>query len=306
MVDQAPAPSPLNVLFITQDDPFYVPQFFREFVAICQGDAARNVRIKGVVIQAPLGKKSLRALVSQMLGFYGWFDFLRMGIRFAFSKVMNKIAVKLFHGRFPGAFSVEHVLLKAGWPILHTRSVNTPEFREQIAPLQLDLIQSVAASQKFGADLLKAPRYGCINIHNAKLPLNRGMLPNFWSLYNTDREPVSGMTIHLMNEKLDESRQFAARVQESTYSLSVKTSGKARNRGIKKAPFVVLIGARMPSVLVEIGFLTNSNEETQMKKAEYRDKIAEALFKGVSGYADTLSHFNVASVAGVSALSEGN
>jgi methionyl-tRNA formyltransferase len=197
-------------------------------VAICQGDAARNIRIKGVVIQAPLGKKSLRALVSQMLGFYGWFDFLRMGVRFAVSKVMNKIAVKLFHGRFPGAFSVEHVLLKAGWPILHTRSVNTPEFREQIAPLQLDLIQSVAASQKFGAELLKAPRYGCINIHNAKLPLNRGMLPNFWSLYNTDREPVSGMTVHLMNEKLDDGpivlqEEMRPNPAESLHALILRT-----------------------------------------------------------------------------------
>ena len=248
MADQAPAPSPLNVLFITQDDPFYVPQFFTEFVAICQGDAARDISIKGVVIQAPLGKKSLRALVAQMLAFYGWFDFLRMGFRFAFAKVMNKIAVKLFKGKFPGAFSVEHVLLRAGWPILHTRSVNTPEFREQIAPLKLDLIQSVAASQKFGADLLKATRYGCMNIHNAKLPLNRGMLPNFWSLYNSDKEPVSGMTVHLMNEKLDDGpivlqEEITPDRSESLHDLILRTKRlnahlvlRALNMFVKGAP----------------------------------------------------------------------
>jgi len=99
----------------------------------------------------------------------------------------------------------------------------------------------------------------------------------------------------MLNDKLDESRQFAAHVHDATYPLALKTMGKVHDRGVKKAPFMVLVGARMPSVLVEIGFLTNPTEETQLKRSEYRQKIAEALFKGVSGYADTLSHFTVAS-----------
>lgn len=97
-----------------------------------------------------------------------------------------------------------------------------------------------------------------------------------------------------LQDKVEESREFASRVQTAGFELTTKTHGRVRNRGVKKAPFVVLIGARMPSILVEIGFLTNTKEESLMKKADHRTKIAEALFKGVSRYADSLSHFRVA------------
>jgi len=101
-----------------------------------------------------------------------------------------------------------------------------------------------------------------------------------------------------LQDKVEESREFASRVQTAGYELTAKTHGRVRNRGVKKAPFVVLIGARMPSVLVEIGFLSNSKEESLLKKVEHRTKIAEALFKGVSRYADGLSHFRVAQTSG--------
>jgi N-acetylmuramoyl-L-alanine amidase len=52
----------------------------------------------------------------------------------------------------------------------------------------------------------------------------------------------------------------------------------------------------MPSVLAEIGFISNPRDEAMMKRADYRQKIAEALYKGVGGYAATLSHFQVAQI----------
>jgi N-acetylmuramoyl-L-alanine amidase len=97
-----------------------------------------------------------------------------------------------------------------------------------------------------------------------------------------------------LNDKVDESRDFAARVQTALFALSAKNNKAAKDRGIRKAPFVVLIGASMPSVLAEIGFISNAHDESTMKRAEYRERIAEALYKGVSGYAGTLSHFQVA------------
>jgi methionyl-tRNA formyltransferase len=191
----------LNILFITQDDPFYIPHFFREFFAHCQN---REIKVHGIVIQAPLGKKSLGGLMKQMLAFYGWFDFLRVGCKFVFYKVMNAVATRLFAGQFPGTFSLEHFLLKNRIPIVHCPDVNAASFIDTIKSLDLDLIVSVAASQKFKRDLLGAPRYGCINVHNSRLPRNRGMLPNFWSLYQFDTEPVSAMTVHKMNDTLDD------------------------------------------------------------------------------------------------------
>jgi N-acetylmuramoyl-L-alanine amidase len=97
-----------------------------------------------------------------------------------------------------------------------------------------------------------------------------------------------------LRDKIDESREFASRLQTSLYSVSSKGNTAAKNRGVKKAPFVVLIGASMPSVLAEIGFLTNTADESLLRKPDHRQKIAEALYKGISNYADTLSHFQVA------------
>jgi N-acetylmuramoyl-L-alanine amidase len=101
-----------------------------------------------------------------------------------------------------------------------------------------------------------------------------------------------------LKDKIDESREFASVLQKSLYSVSAKGNADAKNRGIKKAPFVVLIGASMPSVLAEIGFLTNSADEALLRKPEHRQKIAEALYKGIASYADTLSHFQVAKAGG--------
>ena len=83
--------------------------------------------------------------------------------------------------------------------------------------------------------------------------------------------------------------------KQSLSSLSARSNDSAKNRGVKRAPFVVLIGATMPSVLAEIGFLTNPTDEALLKKSEYRQKIAEALYKGIAAYAESLSRFQLAS-----------
>ena len=102
---------------------------------------------------------------------------------------------------------------------------------------------------------------------------------------------IQKITLH---EKLDESREFAGRIQAALFSFSSRNLPGQKNRGVKKAPFVVLIGANMPSVLAEIGFLSNSREETLLKKPDYRQKLAESLYRGISKYAEGLSHFQIA------------
>lgn len=97
-----------------------------------------------------------------------------------------------------------------------------------------------------------------------------------------------------LKDKVDESREFANRVEEALYANSSKTTSKVRDRGVKKAPFVVLIGASMPSILAEIGFISNPHDEALMMRSETRQKVAEALYKGVASYAATLSHFQMA------------
>ncbi|SRR5579871_334751 len=105
------------------------------------------------------------------------------------------------------------------------------------------------------------------------------------------RDLIQTITLH---EKVEESKEFASRVQSTLQAFETRYNSAAKNRGVKKAPFVVLIGASMPSVLAEIGFLSNTKEEQQLKRPEYRQRLAEALYQGVSRYAQSLSHFQVA------------
>jgi N-acetylmuramoyl-L-alanine amidase len=98
-----------------------------------------------------------------------------------------------------------------------------------------------------------------------------------------------------LKEKIEESREFASNVQDSLYGgLSLRNAG-VRNRGIKKAPFIVLIGANMPSILAEISFVSNPADERKLQTAEHRQRIAESLYQGVSKYANGLSGVKVAS-----------
>ncbi len=98
-----------------------------------------------------------------------------------------------------------------------------------------------------------------------------------------------------LKEKIEESREFAGDVQQSLHSgLSAKNPG-IRNRGVKKAPFIVLIGANMPSILAEISFVSNPGDEHRLETSDYRQRIAESLYRGIAKYVDGLSGVKMAS-----------
>jgi len=91
-----------------------------------------------------------------------------------------------------------------------------------------------------------------------------------------------------LNNKIQESRDFASMVQGSLHSQLQKADSSVRNLGVKQAPFMVLLGATMPSVLAEISFITNKQEAANLKTEKYRQRIAEALFAGVLRYQQSL------------------
>jgi N-acetylmuramoyl-L-alanine amidase len=98
-----------------------------------------------------------------------------------------------------------------------------------------------------------------------------------------------------LKEKIEESREFAGDVQESLYGGLALNNAGIRNRGTKKAPFIVLIGANMPSILAEISFVSNPTDERKLETSEHRQRIAESLYRGVSKYVSGLSGVKVAS-----------
>jgi N-acetylmuramoyl-L-alanine amidase len=94
-------------------------------------------------------------------------------------------------------------------------------------------------------------------------------------------------------EKIDESKEFAEDIQDSLSKRVQKAGKSVRDRGVRKAPFVVLIGADMPSILTEISFLSNPADEQLLKKPEQRQKVAEGLYQGVASYLESMNSVTV-------------
>jgi N-acetylmuramoyl-L-alanine amidase len=91
------------------------------------------------------------------------------------------------------------------------------------------------------------------------------------------------------NEKIEESKELAGDIQSTLTQRLQLISQSEKNRGVKKAPFIVLIGANMPSVLSEISFVSNPSDERLLRKTDQRQRIADGLYRGISTYLDNLN-----------------
>lgn len=197
----SPPDGRLRVLIVTEDDPLYVVRFFEVFM---REYPRQTLELVGITISEafhePIWKTARR-----MLGFYGPLDFARLCARYALVKLRGRNIASLARG--------------AGVPIVPTRSVNDPAYVERVRDgLRPDVIVSVAAPEIFREGILHAARLGCINIHCGRLPVYRGMMPNFWQLLHGEQHAT--LTVHEMAEKLDAggviaTRQFPLRSRDS-------------------------------------------------------------------------------------------
>ncbi len=92
-----------------------------------------------------------------------------------------------------------------------------------------------------------------------------------------------------MSVRNNESRRLAWTVQRELFRSLHEINPKVKNRGVKRAPFIVLIGTMMPAILAEVSCLSNEKEARLLTRPEYRQRIAEALFGAIHSYADSLS-----------------
>jgi N-acetylmuramoyl-L-alanine amidase len=94
----------------------------------------------------------------------------------------------------------------------------------------------------------------------------------------------------MKNSKIDESSRLAQQVQDALFSgLTDRKYLQVKNLGVKKAPFYVLIGAEMPAILIEMAFLSNKADATQMKKEGYQDALAAEIVHGLQCYIRTIT-----------------
>ena len=187
---------------------------------------------------------------------------------------------------------------RLGAPVVYTRNDDTfipLETRTAIANQeQADLFVSIHANSSSDPDARGVETY-YLNFTSSPEALEVAAREN----------AVSDKSIHelqdlvkkiALKEKIDESKEFAGDVQHALHSgLAAKSPG-IRDRGVKKAPFIVLIGANMPSILAEISFVSNPGDERRLETPEYRQKIAESLFRGISKYVSGLSGVKVAKI----------
>jgi N-acetylmuramoyl-L-alanine amidase len=180
---------------------------------------------------------------------------------------------------------------RLGAEIIYTRSDDTfipLETRTAIAnKAQADLFLSIHANSSPDASARGVETY-YLNFTSDPTALDVAAREN----------AVSDQSIHQLSDlvkkialkdKIAESREFAADVEGSLYSGLVKGNAGLKDRGVKKAPFVVLIGANMPSILAEISFVTNPKDASQLAEPEYRERVAESIYKGVARYEGGLS-----------------
>ncbi len=180
---------------------------------------------------------------------------------------------------------------RLGAEIIYTRSDDT------FIPLET----RTAIANKAQADLFLS-----IHANSSPDPTARGV-ETYYLNFTSDptaldvaarENAAGGQSVHQLSDlvkkialkdKIAESREFAADVESSLYAGLEKGNDGLKNRGVKKAPFVVLIGANMPSILAEISFVTNARDAGELRQPEYRERVAESLFAGVARYENGLA-----------------
>lgn len=91
-----------------------------------------------------------------------------------------------------------------------------------------------------------------------------------------------------MDSRREESHALAARLNTELYRSLSEVNPELENRGVKTAPFAVLIGTEMPAILVEVSCLSNEADVRLLTNADYRDRVAAALLHGIQTYASEL------------------
>ena len=164
----------------------------------------------------------------------------------------------------------------------------------------IELQERTAIANKVGADLF-------VSVH-ANASLNRaasGIETYYLNLAKTEKvaqlaAKENGTTLEkvsllqavlfdlMANYKLNDSAHLADEVQKALYKKALTGYPTVKNLGVKQGPFYVLVGATMPSILVEAAFLSNDRDEQMLKDPAYQDLTADGILDGIRGYISSL------------------
>jgi methionyl-tRNA formyltransferase len=172
----------MRIVFLTTDDPLYLPAFFERVLA----DRADDTALVATV--PPLYK-------NQTKGQAAWRYYRTFGLRDT-AVLASRTAVAKAKRR-----SIASACKHRGVPHAFVPDVNAPRFLDELRSLAVDVVVSVSCPQIFRRPLIELPAMGCLNVHGALLPQYRGVLPSFWMLANGERR--AGVSVYFVNEQID-------------------------------------------------------------------------------------------------------
>jgi len=171
----------LKIVFLTTDDPLYLPALFDRVLRVHGGTSS-------VFVVPPLYKNQ-----TALSAAWRYFRTFGLGATWALSRRMLVAKIE--------RRSIARVCERHGVPCESIRDVNDPLFLERLRMLGTELVVSVSCPQIFKRPLIDLPERGCLNVHGALLPEYRGIMPSFWMLANDEKR--AGVSIFFVNEDVD-------------------------------------------------------------------------------------------------------
>jgi len=180
----------MNVLIITQDEPFYLGQHFDTLFQKMPSWAT----ILGVILLSPSPFGKSGSFINRIKKTYSTFG-IRFFLRYCFQFIRSKTVDR--------RYLILNVMRRHEIPRIQLphKNLNAKINLEALEKLGPDVIVSITANQIFKKKLLNLPKYGCINLHSALLPFYKGLMPTFWALKNDERE--MGVSVFFMDEGID-------------------------------------------------------------------------------------------------------
>ena len=189
----------LNIVVITQPDQFFIPKNIERLLV------NKNINVLSCIVLN--GPNSLNANAFYFVKGFGLGPSIRMAaekMKFKFFDFMSSHLKLQFGGEYS---SIRSLCRRHRINYMELMDINSLSALKKIGNFGPDCIVSFSAPIVFKEDLLKLPKFGCINLHCSMIPAYCGVLPSFWSLL--DGKGSGGATVHVMDDKIDNGAVLA-------------------------------------------------------------------------------------------------
>lgn len=181
----------MNIILLTQEDPFYLPETTKEFIEKVKGSNKHSLILAIISDASPFGKKG--GFITKVKKTYDIFG-INFFVHYSFKYFYRKIILRK---------SVSKEIIKQGVPLLRLKnSINNDKNVQLVKSYNPDVIIIIAGNQIIKKNILEIPKYGVINAHSSLLPEYKGLMPTFWVLKNN--ESKTGVTVYKLTEGIDD------------------------------------------------------------------------------------------------------